>query len=145
MGNRHPSIAPYELLRTGDGDVVLAVGNDRQFRLLCEVLGVPALAQDPRFNTNPARVANRDDLVQALERELARRPAGEWVPMLTAARVPAGQVNDIEEAFELAQRLGLQPIVELPDDSGAIVRLPRNPIGLQKTPPSYRSAPPRMP
>jgi crotonobetainyl-CoA:carnitine CoA-transferase CaiB-like acyl-CoA transferase len=145
MGNSHPSIAPYELLRTGEGDLVLAVGNDRQFRLLCEVLAVPALAQDPRFNTNPARVANRDDLVQALERQLARRPAGEWVPMLTAARVPAGQVNDIAEAFGLAERLGLQPIVELPDDSGAIVRLPRNPIGLGKTPPSYRSAPPRMP
>jgi crotonobetainyl-CoA:carnitine CoA-transferase CaiB-like acyl-CoA transferase len=145
MGNRHPSIAPYELLRSGEGELVLAVGNDRQFRELCEVVGEPALAGEERFATNPARVANREELKPLLERALAARPAGEWVELLSARRVPAGLVNDVAAAFEFAERLGLDPIVEVPREDGPPVRLPRNPIKLSKTPASYRSAPPRLP
>src|SRR3954451_12961730 len=144
MGNRHPSIAPYELLRCGEGDLVLAVGNDRQFRDLCEVIGEPALAADERFATNPARVANRDELKTLLERALAARAATEWVELLSARRVPAGVVNDIAAAFEFADRIGLDPIVEIPRGDGPPVRLPRNPIKLSKTPPSYRLPPPRL-
>src|SRR3954451_21915370 len=105
MGNRHPSIAPYELLHCRDGELVLAVGNDRQFRDLCEVIGEPELAGDERFATNPARVANRDELKPLLERALVARPAAEWVELLTARRVPAGVVNDIAAAFEFADRI----------------------------------------
>jgi crotonobetainyl-CoA:carnitine CoA-transferase CaiB-like acyl-CoA transferase len=144
MGNRHPSIAPYELLRAADGDVVVAVGTDRQFAALCAVLGAPALADDPRFATNSARVAHRDALKSALEDALAARPAGAWVEELTAARVPAGRVNDIGQAFALAERLGLAPIVEIPRTDGGSVRLPRNPIGLSRTPPRYASPPPGL-
>src|SRR3954469_23955868 len=107
MGNRHPSIAPYELLRCGEGELVLAVGNDRQFRDLCEVIGEPALAEDERFATNPARVANRDELKPLLERPLAARPAAEWAELLTARRVPASVVNDLAAAFDFAEQLGL--------------------------------------
>jgi crotonobetainyl-CoA:carnitine CoA-transferase CaiB-like acyl-CoA transferase len=145
MGNRHPSIAPYEPLRAADGDVVVAVGTDRQFAALCGVLGVAELAGDARFATNPARVANRDALAAALEAALARRPAAEWVAELTAARVPAGQVNDIGQAFALAASLGLDPIVEIPRPDGTTVRLPRNPIGLSRTPVAYGTSPPELP
>jgi crotonobetainyl-CoA:carnitine CoA-transferase CaiB-like acyl-CoA transferase len=145
MGNAHPSIAPYELLPTGEGDLVLAVGNDRQFGALCEVLGAPELAVDPRFATNGARVASREALRAALVALLAARGAADWVPALSVAGVPAGQVNDVAGAFALAESLGLDPIVELPRPDGTVARLTRNPIGLSATPPSYRSAPPDLP
>jgi crotonobetainyl-CoA:carnitine CoA-transferase CaiB-like acyl-CoA transferase len=145
IGNLHPSIAPYELLPCADGELVLAVGNDEQFRSLCGVLGVEALAADDRFRTNPARVASRGELREALIARLAARPANEWVAALAAARVPAGVVNDVAEAFAFAEALGLAPIVALRRADGSSVRLTRNPIGLSVTPPSYRSAPPELP
>jgi crotonobetainyl-CoA:carnitine CoA-transferase CaiB-like acyl-CoA transferase len=145
LGNAHPSIAPYELLETGAGQLVLAVGNERQFGALCQVLGAPELAGDERFATNGQRVAHRDALRVALEERLASRPAAEWATDLTAVRVPAGVVNDIPGAFALAAALGLDPVVELPRPDGEKVRLTRNPIRLARTPPSYRSPPPSLP
>jgi crotonobetainyl-CoA:carnitine CoA-transferase CaiB-like acyl-CoA transferase len=145
MGNAHPSISPYEVYPTADGELVLAVGNDRQFSALCTVLGDPALAQDPRFATNPSRVTHRDALREALVERLRVRTAAQWAGELTEARVPAGVVNDIAGAFALAQRIGLEPIVEIPDPStGATIALTRNPIGLSATPATYRSAPPPL-
>jgi crotonobetainyl-CoA:carnitine CoA-transferase CaiB-like acyl-CoA transferase len=145
MGNRHPSITPYEVFACGEGELVLAVGNDRQFAALCEELGIPGLAGDERFATNPARVAHREALVTALETALAAQPAAVWAERLLAARVPAGVVNDIAGAFALAEQIGLDPIVTLPAGDGTPIRLPRNPISLSETPPSYRLAPPRLP
>jgi crotonobetainyl-CoA:carnitine CoA-transferase CaiB-like acyl-CoA transferase len=145
MGNAHPSIAPYELYRTGEGDIVVAVGNDRQFAALCEVLGNAGLATDSRFASNADRVSNRKALGRELEALLAARPASEWVAELTAARVPAGQVNDVGGAFALAESLGLEPIIEAPRDDGGVARLTRNPVRLSRTPATYRSAPPLLP
>jgi crotonobetainyl-CoA:carnitine CoA-transferase CaiB-like acyl-CoA transferase len=145
MGNRHPSIAPYEALRTASGRIVIAVGNDRQFAALCEALGAPGLAAETRFATNRARVAHREELAAELERALAARPAAEWVEELSARRVPAGVVNDIGAAFELAERLGLAPTVAIAREDGSRARLTRNPIGLSATPPTYRLAPPELP
>ena len=145
LGNRHPSISPYEVFATGDGDLVLAVGNDRQFATLCDELGEPDLATDERFATNPDRVANRDALGPELERLLAARSAAEWSAALLARRVPAGQVNDLGAAFAFAERIGLAPTVEIPREDGSTVSLTRNPIKLSATPATYRSAPPRLP
>ncbi len=145
MGNAHPSISPYELYATGDGDLVLAVGNERQFTALCEVLSAPELAADPRFGSNSDRVTNRAALKEELVTRLATAPATEWAARLTAARVPAGVVNDLAGAFELAQAVGLDPIVDVPSADGAPVALTRNPIGLSRTPPTYRAAPPALP
>lgn len=145
LGNAHPSIAPYELFKTGDGQLVLAVGNDRQFSILCEVIGFPELASDARFATNADRVAHRRELRGELEEYLARRPAQEWAEALTQARVPAGVVNGVDDAFRLAQALGLDAIVPVPRDDGSEVPLTRNPISLSETPPEYRTAPPRLP
>ena len=145
MGNAHPSISPYELYETGAGELVLAVGNERQFGALCEVLDAPELTSDPRFDGNRNRVANREALKAELRQRLRARPASEWARRLTDARVPAGVVNDIAGAFELARTLGLQPTVDVPAPDGSTVSLTRNPIGLSRTPPSYRSAPPALP
>jgi crotonobetainyl-CoA:carnitine CoA-transferase CaiB-like acyl-CoA transferase len=145
MGNAHPSISPYELYETGAGDLVLAVGNDRQFAALCEVIGAPELATDPRFAANGDRVAHRAELRGALVARLATAPAADWARRLTAVRVPAGEVNDVRGAFELARSLGLEPTVDVPRPDGSAVALTRNPITLSRTPPSYRSAPPALP
>jgi crotonobetainyl-CoA:carnitine CoA-transferase CaiB-like acyl-CoA transferase len=145
MGNAHPSIAPYELLATAQGDLVLAVGNDKQFRALCAAAGDPALADDPRYATNAARVEHRDALRARLEELLAAQPATAWVAALTAAGVPAGEVNDIGGAFALADALGLEPTVDVPRADGSTARLTRNPIRLSATPAAYRTAPPPLP
>ena len=145
MGNAHPSISPYELYETGDGELVLAVGNERQFGALCEVLEAPELAADPRFEGNRNRVAHREALKGELLERLQSRPAVEWAQLLTDERVPAGVVNDVAGAFELATALGLEPIVDVPAPDGSAVALTRNPIGLSRTPPTYRSAPPPLP
>jgi crotonobetainyl-CoA:carnitine CoA-transferase CaiB-like acyl-CoA transferase len=138
LGNRHPSICPYEVFQTADRPLVLAVGNDEQFRRLCGVLGLLELAQDERFATNPGRVAARDELVPLLGAALAQRSASEWFELLSAAGVPAGPINDLAAAVDLADRLGLDPIVEV--DSVPTVA---NPIRLSATPVQYRSGPPQ--
>jgi crotonobetainyl-CoA:carnitine CoA-transferase CaiB-like acyl-CoA transferase len=144
MGNAHPSIAPYEPYPTGEGELVLAVGNDRQFAELCRVIGVD-LAEDERFATNAARVEHRDELRAELVKALAAKPAREWAERLNAVGVPAGEIKDIAAAFEFADSLGLEPMVTLRDEEGNPVRLPSNPIRLSETPPRYRSAPPALP
>jgi crotonobetainyl-CoA:carnitine CoA-transferase CaiB-like acyl-CoA transferase len=145
LGNSHPSVAPYELLAAADGDVIVAVGTDAQFRALAEVLGCRELADDEAFRTNAARVGNRDRLRDVLQARLKQRAAADWVRALSAAGVPAGQVNDIAGAFALAERLGLEPIVEIPRAGGGPARLTRNPIGLSATPAAYHTAPPELP
>jgi crotonobetainyl-CoA:carnitine CoA-transferase CaiB-like acyl-CoA transferase len=139
MGNRHPSIAPYETLATADRPLVVAVGNDGQFARLCRVLGRPGAAADPRFATNADRVTNREALVGLLEKALAARGADDWVAALSDAGVPCGLVNDVGEAFALAGRLGLDPVV----DADGIPQV-ANPIWLPSSPASYRLAPPTL-
>jgi crotonobetainyl-CoA:carnitine CoA-transferase CaiB-like acyl-CoA transferase len=139
MGNRHPSITPYETLATADRPLVVAVGNDGQFARLCRVLGVPGAVTDPRFATNADRVTNRDALAELLERALAARGASDWVAALSEAGVPCGLVNDVGEAFALAERLGLEPVAA----AGGIPQV-ANPIRLSSAPASYRLAPPAL-
>ncbi|WP_460002637.1 CaiB/BaiF CoA transferase family protein [Microbacterium xylanilyticum] len=136
LGNAHPSIAPYALFRVADRDLVIAVGNDRQFAALAAVLGRPELAEDPRFRGNPDRVVHRDVLTAVLEEALAEASAAEWVERLRAARIPAGLVNDVTEAIAFAEALGLEPVVAL----GAS-RTVASPIGLSDTPARYRTSP----
>jgi crotonobetainyl-CoA:carnitine CoA-transferase CaiB-like acyl-CoA transferase len=143
MGNRHPSITPYETLATGDGDLAVAAANNAQFRLLCHALGDDALADDERFGTNHARVANREALVAALEALLAARPATEWVGTLRAAGVPCGPVNDVAAAFADADRLGLDAVVEQTGATGD-VRSPANPLRFSASPVTYRRPPPSL-
>ncbi|TFC82926.1 CoA transferase [Cryobacterium sinapicolor] len=143
MGNAHPSIAPYELFDAADRPLVIAVGNDRQFRTLVRLIGAPGLADDDRFRGNADRVRHRDPLKTALEDLLRFEPAAHWVHILTDAGVPAGQVNSLDEAFAFAAALGLDPVVEL-DGAGRTSRQVANPIHLAGRPAAYRLCPPRL-
>ena len=138
-GNRHPSIAPYETFSAADRDIALAGGNDVIFERLCGVLGRPELATDPRFATNAERVGNRGALGAELEQAFAGDTADAWAERLNAAGVPAGPVNDVGEAFALAERLGLEPVAELDG-----VRTARSPLRLSGTPALPRMRPPRL-
>lgn len=139
IGNAHPSIAPYEVFETADGPLVVAVGTDRQFRSLAMALGLPELADDPRFVDNTSRVAHRDVLTALITERLAGAGAAEWFAVLTEHDVPAGPINSIDQAFAFAESLGLGPVVEV-----AGSRQVANPITMSETPARYRSAPPRL-
>jgi crotonobetainyl-CoA:carnitine CoA-transferase CaiB-like acyl-CoA transferase len=145
MGNRHPSIVPYEVFQAKDRPLVLAVGNDRQFQALCDRLRRASLADDPRFATNAARVAHRQELLDELAGPLAGHTADEWFDELTGAGVPCGPINDLAAAFELAERLGLEARVQVDDPrrDGPVEQV-TNPVRLGTTPAAYRTAPPRL-
>ncbi|MCA1305593.1 CoA transferase [Microbacterium esteraromaticum] len=128
LGNRHPSIAPYETLRCADAPIAVACGNDAQFVKMTAELGVPGLATDPRFARNPDRVAHRDELVVALESALAHDIADNWADRLNRVGVAAGVVNSIGEGIAFAERLGLEPVWEARGQDGRHSRQVRSPV-----------------
>ena len=139
MGNAHPSIAPYDLFATADCPMIIAVGNDGQFRRLVEVLGRADLADHADYRTNTDRVSHRDALKTQLEGTLNTRAAADWQRDLTDAGVPCGPINTIEQAFGLATHLGLEPVA----DAGGIPVV-ANPVRYTTTPPEYRTPPPAV-
>lgn len=141
MGNRHPSIAPYQTFDTADRPIAIAVGNDKQFRAFAAAIGSPELVDDPRFSSNPQRVANRDALCALIETELKSTGADHWYTVLTAVGVPAGPINDLAEAFAFARELGIEAEVSVPDSPTPQVA---NPVTLSATPVTYRSGPPAL-
>lgn len=142
LGNAHPSIAPYQPLPTADRPVVVAVGNDGQFRRMCAALGHPQWADDERFRTNPARVAHREVLTAELTQVLATRDAAHWQRVLTAVGVPCGPINTVEGAFRLADEVGLPGAVEF--EPPAELRTTANPIAMSGTPVAYRRPSPDL-
>jgi crotonobetainyl-CoA:carnitine CoA-transferase CaiB-like acyl-CoA transferase len=143
MGNEHPSVYPYQTMPTKDRDVIIAAANDRQFRSLCEVLDVPALADDDRFRLNADRTANRAELHPVLLDRLAQWGADDLLIALNKAGVPCGPVNSIAEGVELAERLGLDPRVTLGAGDRA-VDLVRNPIAFSGARARYTDPPPEL-
>jgi crotonobetainyl-CoA:carnitine CoA-transferase CaiB-like acyl-CoA transferase len=139
MGNAHLSLFPYEPLATGDGELIVAAGNDGQFRRLCAALGAPELAGDERFTTVGRRNENREELRPLLLDRLATRSAREWFDVLTEAGVPCGPINDVRGGVELAGELGLEPVVS-PEGVPSV----RNPVRLSATPTRYDLAPPAL-
>lgn len=142
MGNEHPSIAPYAVYQAADRELVLAVGNDRQFAALADLCGHPEWTEDPRFATNTARVEHRNELRVELEAALADSTAERWAAELTAAGVPAGAVASVTEAFDLAKRLGLDPVSRPAHGSGPATV--RSPLFMSRKQPSYRLPPPDL-
>lgn len=143
MGNAHPSLCPYEPFPTADRDLVIAVGNDGQFSKLCEVLDLPALPSDPRFVHPKDRTRNREALHPLLTERLRTRTASEWFSRLSAAGVPCGPINSVEEGVAFAQQLGLDPLVEVGTGNAAVPLL-RHPISFSLTPPRYELPPPAL-
>jgi crotonobetainyl-CoA:carnitine CoA-transferase CaiB-like acyl-CoA transferase len=144
LGSAHPNIAPYQVLPCAGGHVMLAVGNDAQFRRLCIALGVPELADDARFASNAARVAQRETLIDILTERFAVREPTHWLALLDAAEVPCAPVNDLAQVFadpQIAAR-GLRRDVLRPD--GRPVPQVANPVRFSATPPVPPRAPPDL-
>ena len=139
MGNAHLSLFPYEPLQTGDGELLVVAGNDGQFRRLVTELGAPELADDDRYASVGQRNANREELRPKLLELLSVKTAQEWFDILSAAGIPCGPINDVQGGIELAERLGLEPIVEINGVPGV-----RNPIGFSATPARYDLPPPAL-
>ena len=145
VGNAHPNLVPYQVFATADGAMVLAVGNQGQYRTLCGVIGAEDLASDPRFLTNADRIAHRRDLVGLLAPIFTQRTTGEWMTALEAAGVPCGPINTVDQVFAEPQAVarGLMVEIDRPDLANAI-RMVRSPLRLSKTPPSLDRAPPAL-
>lgn len=143
-GNAHPNIVPYQTFQTSDGWIIVAVGNDGQFRKFVEAGGRPELADDERFATNPSRVRHRDTLVPILAEMVKARGKADWINVLEAAGVPCGPINDLDEVFDNEQVVARGMQVSLPHPSGANAKLVRNPIRMSATPPDARTAPPLL-
>lgn len=144
LGDRHPTIVPYQSFESSDGPLAVAVGNDRQFASLCRVVNLSWVAEDPRWIDNPSRVTNRNLLEKMLQSEFATRSRQEWISLLSAGGVPCGPVNSVDEAFRFANSLGLDPLVALSQRDGSTVPSVRNPIDLEETAASYRLPPPKL-
>jgi formyl-CoA transferase len=143
-GNAHPNIVPYQAFQTNDGWIIVAVGNDAQFRKFVEAGGRAELAGDARFATNPERVRHRDTLVPIIAEMVRSRGKHEWIATLESVGVPCGPINDLGEVFENEQVEARGLRVDVPHPSGATAALVRSPIRMSATPPEVRSAPPML-
>jgi crotonobetainyl-CoA:carnitine CoA-transferase CaiB-like acyl-CoA transferase len=143
MGNSHPSLFPYEPLPCADGDLIITAGNNGQFRKLVEVLGVPELADDPRFARNENRTANRAELRPLLVERLRTRSKQDWFTDIIAAGVPCGPINTVDQGVAFAESIGLDPVVTVGEGATAIPSV-RNPITFSETPADYRLPPPAL-
>nr|WP_083098312.1 CaiB/BaiF CoA-transferase family protein [Pseudophaeobacter leonis] len=141
-GNEHPSIVPYGLYETSDAHVILAVGNDSQFRRFMEFLGLEGLAEDPRFATNPARLQHRDALNDILIPALQRFTMDEVIADMEARKVPAGPVQTLDRVFASDQVAAREMAIEMQSSAGP-VQLLGNPLNFSRTPVTYRHAPPQ--
>jgi crotonobetainyl-CoA:carnitine CoA-transferase CaiB-like acyl-CoA transferase len=144
LGNAHPNIVPYESFATADGELVVAVGSERQWPRFCEAIGAAELAADPRFATNGDRVEHREALRPLIAERLASRPTADWAAALDAAEVPNGAVADVLAAFDApaARELGMTARIEHP--SLGVVRQAGIPLTFEATPGAIRLAPPLL-
>ena len=143
-GNAHPNIVPYETFRTADGEIAVAVGSERQWPRFCEALGLPALADDPRFATNGDRVEHRADLRPILADRMRERPTAAWLAAFDAAEVPAGPIRDIVEAFASPEAIARGMTVEMEHPAWGVIRQVGVPFELSATPATIRTPPPLL-
>ncbi|MFV3403850.1 CaiB/BaiF CoA transferase family protein [Pseudomonas sp. NY15463] len=144
LGNAHPNIVPYQDFPTADGDFILTVGNDGQFRKFAEVAGQPQWADDPRFATNKQRVAHRAELIPLIRQATVFKTTAEWVSALEQAGVPCGPINDLAQMFQDPQVLARGLAVNIPHPLAGSVPQVASPIRLSQTPVEYRQGPPLL-
>ena len=144
LGNAHPNIVPYQAFATKDGHIILAVGNDSQFRKFCAVAGLDGLADDPTFATNRARVTNRNKLLPHIEAAFALHATGWWLDELAKVGVPAGPINPIDGVLAEPQALHRGLKLQIPDELNGSVPGVASPLRLTATPPRANLPPPRL-
>jgi formyl-CoA transferase len=143
-GNAHAVVVPYQTFQAQDRRFALAVGNDLQFRAMCRLIGAPELADDARFATNPARIANRPALLEALEPVFASQEAGHWLGLFNDAGIPAGPINTIPQMLEDPHVAAREMVVGLPHPTAGTLRLLAPPFKLSRTPATVDRPPPLM-
>jgi len=143
-GNAHPNIVPYQTFATADGHIIVAAVNDGQYKKFVQIGGLPELADDPRFSTNPKRVEHRDVLVPILAEMVRLKSKQEWIRLLEEAGVPCGPINTLNEVFEDPQVLAREMQINLPHPTAGQVKLVASPMKLSATPVTYPSAPPLL-
>jgi formyl-CoA transferase len=144
MGNAHPNVVPYQTFPTQDGGLILAVGNDGQFKRFCEAAGIAATGTDPRFASNALRIANREACIAAIAPAMKRKTTAEWIAVLEPLGVPCGPIHHLDEVFANPQVVhrGLQ--VDVPHPLSGTVPLVANPIKYSRTPLDYQVPPPLL-
>ena len=144
MGNEHPNIVPYQTFHAADREMVVAVGNDRQFAALCDVIGQPELARDERYATNAKRLENRASLIEILQAVFETRNSADWVEGLLAAGIPAGPINDVATSLNDPQVAARELIHEIKQPNGEILRMVGPAAQLSDTPAEVRYPPPQL-
>ena len=144
IGNLHPNIVPYQPFKSKDGEVIVACGNDNLFRKFCEVAGHPELASDARFATNGKRVENRKELTALIQKIFVKKRTAEWLPLLEAAGVPNGPINDVAQVFEEPQVKARGVKIELEHAAAGRIPLVASPMRFSGTPLEYHRAPPLL-
>ncbi len=144
MGNGHPTIVPYQTFDASDKQIAVAVGNDAQFERLCEAIGREDLAQDERYATNPDRVANRQELVEALQRELSEQTADEWVEKIRGVGIPCGPVNTLAEALADEHLASTDMLQEIEHPLAGVLEMLASPVLLDDERPPIRRPPPTL-
>lgn len=143
LGARHPTITPFQAFRTGDGNIIIAAGNDGLFVKLADALGVPAIAQDAEYKTNAARLKNQAKLQDEIEAILAKKTTEEWIAILSKAGLPCGPINNVAQALKHPQVEARNMLVSVPDGSGGTLKLVGNPLKMSAfaDPPTRDAAP----
>ncbi|WP_027724473.1 CaiB/BaiF CoA transferase family protein [Tuberibacillus calidus] len=142
LGNRHPNIVPYQTYKARDGEMAIAVGNDRQFRQLCHIIGAPYLADDPRFETNPKRLEHIDELESAINEALRAKSVNDWTALFMQAGIPAGPIQTVDQVFSDPQVKAREMVTELTHPTAGPLSLVASPIKFSKTPVVYERHPP---
>lgn len=142
LGNQHPNIVPYQVFPTLDQEMVVAVGNDKQFEKFASILEMPELSSNEKFSTNPKRVEHRRELIEMISEKLKMKPARHWQKLLTEAGIPNGPINNIETLFHDPQVHARNMVVEMPHPTAGKVKLVGSPLKLSRTPVKMRRHPP---
>ena len=142
LGNAHPNIVPYQAFATADGHLILAVGNDSQFRRLCTVLDMPDWADNSDYATNSARVVNRQSLCGEISQRLTQYGSAHWLHLLEQHQVPCGPINSIDQVFQDPQILARNMLVTMEDKRAGEVQLVGNPINYSRSGIEYTAPPP---
>lgn len=142
LGNDHPNIVPYSKFKALDGDIIIAVGNDRQFADLCKVIGIPQIAEDERYRTNEARVENKLELTKILDDQLQLKTAAEWIEVFSEKNIPCGPIHTMDRVFEHPQVLARDMVVHVNHPEAGRVKLVGSPIKLSRTKAKIERHPP---
>ena len=144
QGNAHPNIVPYQTFNTSDGIMMLAIGNDTQFRKFCQLVERPEIADNPNFQTNEQRVINRESLIEHLSKILLSQPTDWWINQLDTLDIPCGPINTLQEVFNHSQIKHRNLVRKIPDNCSKQIYTIASPINLSETPLQYRTAAPNL-